>query len=163
MFNEIRPTGNIKNIDKTVRRICILTLSLPKPVVETFKVVLTFSLWMKSPEKPLQQYLRMVLFVLWDFKKVKFRIFLEILLWPLLGVKGLILGLNGSRDKQLNFILSLSTHVFKWVLATYCWGYVHVCDGLAFHPGSRSSKVPMTIRARNSILRSESIERWRSF
>ena len=116
---------------------------------------------MKSPDifiqmKPLQQYLRMVLFVLWDFKKVKFRSFLEILLWPLLGMKG-------GRDKQLNFILSLSTHVFKWVLTTYCWGYVHVCDGLAFHPGSRSSKVPMTTRARNSILRSESIERWRSF
>jgi len=28
MFNEILPTGNIKDIEKTVRRICILILGL---------------------------------------------------------------------------------------------------------------------------------------
>ena len=89
---------------------------------------------MKSPDifiqmKPLQQYLRMVLFVLWDFKKVKFRIFLEILLWPLLGMKGLILGLKGSRDKQLNFIcLSLPMCLNGYWRHTAGGTYMYVMD-----------------------------------
>ena len=35
--------------------------------------------------------------------------------------------------------LSLSTQVYKWVPATYFWGYTQFCNGLASHPGGSSS------------------------
>ena len=38
-----------------------------------------------------------------------------------------------SLDKELYYTLSLFTQVYKWVLATYCWGVT--LDGLASSPG----------------------------
>jgi len=42
-----------------------------------------------------------------------------------------------SLDKKLFPTVSLSTQVYKWVLATYCWG--EPCNGLACHPGGSSN------------------------
>ena len=42
-----------------------------------------------------------------------------------------------SLDKILCPTLSLFTQVYKWVPATYCWGYP--CDGLASRPGGSSN------------------------
>ena len=73
-----------------------LTHSLPESVMETCNVVLTFEsrLWTKShgvtiQMKCLSQYYRIVLFVWQDLKTENCDFFLEVLLWPQLGVKGL--------------------------------------------------------------------------
>ena len=78
----------------TSKRKPSLALSLLESVTETFEVVKTFEsvdeiLWCDHSNKtssavPSHGTIRFV-----GFEKVKFRIFLKILLWPLLGVKGI--------------------------------------------------------------------------
>ena len=71
-----------------------LALSLPESVTETFKVVQTFEpvdaiLWCDHSNKTSSAVLSHGTIRFVGFEKVKFRIFLKILLWPLLGVKGI--------------------------------------------------------------------------
>ena len=71
-----------------------LSYSLPESIMDTYNKVLTFEsvdeiLWCDHSNEFSLTVLLMVLFCFARFGKIIFEIFLEFLLWPVLGVKGL--------------------------------------------------------------------------